>query len=210
MPGLAFQEQLEELAAETHGRSLAMPRSAEVLNLQRASIVRPTSKMVDVFYKLRSTYFSGIIELPHKFAELKALFLDPEVRDDARAASSVKEAVDKLAKLRNSLAVSSFVDRDGDNIIDVLNFLASQAAKRSSDEGRYIRRLTKKVLEAGTACEKQRERLHEIVSVQHSDLCRIVEEWEHRIINIDSRKAFDNLFEGTINDHPRITEYLAL
>jgi hypothetical protein len=199
MPGLAFQEQVEALAAETQVFSSVAPRTAEVLDLKRASIIRSTSRTIEAYRQLTSHYFMAVHELSKKFEAVKLDEPTPRI-------------VESVAALRRLLVVLSrptVVDRDGDNILDMLDTIAAEWAKRSSSEGRYVRRQLKKVREAAAPCDVQRLRLLPIVIGVLAEAEDLERQWCVPVDEPDDSHAFDELFEASISDHSVITAYLA-
>lgn len=199
MPGQAFLEHVEALAAVTQGHPIDVPRSAEVLNLKRASIVRTTSNLIASYKELSTLYIIGFRELPALFEQMKVGDPDPRI----------PEVVASLNKLCNTLTRRTVVDKNGINVLDTLHEFSEDWSKRSSDEGRYVRRLAKKVCDAGEACDVQRGKLLSIISRMIAEAKELERLWCEPADKADARLEFDAIFKASIDDHPVITAYLA-
>ncbi|MCJ2032801.1 hypothetical protein [Methylobacterium sp. J-068] len=198
MGALAFQEQVENLAAVTRGRSLDMPKKGEVLTFKRASIVRVVNRLIDGTWSIRGRYISSLREVPSRSALL----------EEAAAGQDFSGSKQSLERLVASLQVPTMHDSDGRSVIAMLDEIAREWAKKSADDGRFVRRLAKRAREAGQACDTQRLRVL-TVAIELLDTIEIIEATKIKAYKFSNKYQYDDIFDAHLSSYPVTMDYLA-
>ncbi|MCJ2074488.1 hypothetical protein MKK68_02285 [Methylobacterium sp. E-016] len=193
----AFQDQVKELAAVTQIQPISVPKGAEVLTLRRVGIVRTVNRIIDRTWKLRAQFILILKDVPDK-AKLLREKQSGHVFTESRAS---------LVRIVEQLSVSVLIDGDGDDVSVFLDDLATVWAKKSADDGRFIRRLAKRVREAGEACDAQcirvRDQAQELLDIISPSPIESAEPMQG-----PSRNQYDALFSEILAKYPVITAHL--